>query len=52
MTNLLRDVGIQDNEIDGADNNRIEVAIKRLERPAAIVAFGHVISSLDCIYNG
>jgi hypothetical protein len=44
MTNLLSDVGIEDYEIDGADDERIEAAIQRLERPAGIVAFDHLSS--------
>jgi len=52
MTNLLSDVRIEDHEVDGTHDERIDAAIEGLERAAAIVAFGHVISSLDCIYNG
>jgi hypothetical protein len=44
MTNLLSDVGIEDDEVDGADDQRIEADVERLECAAAIVAFGHVIS--------
>lgn len=44
MTNLLSDVWIEDYEIDSADDERIDAAVKRLKRPATIVAFGHVIS--------
>jgi hypothetical protein len=44
MTNLLSDVRIEDDEVDGADDERIEADVERLECAAAIVAFGHVIS--------
>jgi hypothetical protein len=44
MTNLLSDVRIEDHEVDGANDEWIEGAIEGLERAAAIVAFGHVIS--------
>src|SRR5438132_12277474 len=44
MTNLLSDVRIEDYEVDGAHDERIEAAVEGLEREAAIVAFGHVIS--------
>jgi hypothetical protein len=42
MTNLLSDVGIEDDEVDRADNERIEAAVKHLERGATVVAFGHL----------
>ena len=44
MTNLLSDGTIEDHEVDRSDNERIEAAVKRLERGAAIVGFGHVSS--------
>src|SRR5712691_6359233 len=44
MTNLLGGVGIEDHKVDGADDERIQAPIQRLERRAAVVAFGHVIS--------
>ena len=44
MTNLLGDVGIEDDEIDRADDQRMEAAVKRLEPMVAIVAFGHLSS--------
>src|SRR5438309_5780336 len=43
MTNLLGDVGIEDDEVNRADDQRIEAAVKRLERMAAIGAFGHLV---------
>jgi hypothetical protein len=44
MTNLLSDVGIKDDKVDGADDELVEVAIERLKRPPVLCAFGHVIS--------
>ncbi len=44
MTNLLSKVGIEDNEVDGADDEWIKASVKRLERGAAVIAFGHISS--------
>ncbi len=51
MTNLLSDVGIEDHEVNRADDERIEAAVECLERPAAVVGFDHVTYDPESAYT-
>ena len=44
MRNLLRDISIQDHEIDRADDERKQAHVERFERPAVAADFYHDIS--------
>src|SRR5438445_13030595 len=51
MGALPCDVGVEDDEVDRSNHERMQAAIQGFERPAAVAGFYHVISCCRTIYT-